>query len=195
MVDRSSIFFILGSVLIGRSNMTVSNRSNSQGINRLHFEPTHSIVTIVSPIFVVAMVTIGWQLPQSSLSCIGWQKRKIGPIVKSSFFHHLRIPLTLARMAWLEKIMIHFSILFRIKNRNFENKNLIFTSKTILLKVTGILKISHNLWKLCDLTISQFVNNFMVSTGWYCYWYGGGEKYSKQKHYHHHHRDHNSWIE
>ena len=39
-------------------------------------------------------------------------------------------------------------------------------------------------WKLvtiCELTISQFVNNFMVSTGWYCYWYGGGEKFIQNK--------------
>lgn len=131
MVDRSSIFFILGSVLIGRSNMTVSNRSNSQGINHLpHFEPTHLIVTIVTYILIV--LSQWWQSRENCQKIVshvsdGNCKINRGPIVKSSLFHHSKL-------------------------------------------VT-----------ICELTISQFVHNFMVSTGWYCYWYGGGEKFIQNK--------------
>ena len=37
-----------------------------------------------------------------------------------------------------------FSILCRIQNRNFENKNSFFSSRTILLMVIGILKVTHD---------------------------------------------------
>ena len=60
----------------------------------------------------------------------------------------LRIPLTLAQMAGFEKKLdlkntVFFKIFFQFLNhifRNFENRNLFFSSRTILLMVNGILE-------------------------------------------------------